>query len=45
MPFFEVIFEFAVPTAVIVGSVGAKLASMIEYQLSYGKSHPDLSTS
>src|SRR5512137_508828 len=31
--FFQMIFEFAAPTTVIVNSVGSKLAPMIHYQL------------
>jgi len=31
---FQVTFEFAAPTTIIVNSVGSKLASMIHYQLS-----------
>ena len=31
--FFQMIFEFAAPTAVVMNSMGPKLASMIHYQL------------
>ena len=31
--YFQMIFEFAAPAAVVVNSVGSKLASMIHYQL------------